>query len=218
MVNFGKGMSSFASRASRVMESQVRKAEGIEVQEEGIEDEMKRNLQATQAAHEKLLNGFMEASQDRFSKLEKSINKIKGHMGRIADRVLNREFGSSKDSLNLGSVRAILRSERIVNNGRNEEVTDESNTSPRKRNDEVKRIPDREDIEDGRIQILDEVEASKMNPINNKPSSPSVPKVPYPRRLRKDKMEPSFKDIYDVLSKPIQLEHMIVIVWTSLMV
>ena len=78
---------------------------------------------------------------------------------------------------------------------------EESNTSPRERNNEEKRIPDREDIEDGRIQIPNEVETSKTNPINNKPSSPSVPKVPYPRRLRKDKMEQSFKDIYDVLSK-----------------
>ncbi|KAK1564659.1 hypothetical protein Q3G72_008247 [Acer saccharum] len=166
----------------------------MKVQEGGIEDEMKRNLQVTQAAYEKLLNGFMEASQDRFmeasqdrfSKLERSINRIERNMGRIVDRVLNREFGSSRDSLNLGSARAILRSGRIVNNGRNEEVTevtDESNTSSRERNDEEKRISDRENIKDGRIQIPDEVEASKMNPINNKLSSPSVPKVPYPRRL-----------------------------------
>ncbi|KAK1588755.1 hypothetical protein Q3G72_026701 [Acer saccharum] len=133
----------------------------MKVQEGGIEDEMKRNLQVTQVAYEKLLNGFMEASQYRFSKLEKSIYRIEGHMGRIADRVLNREFGSSKDSLNLGSARAILRHGRIVNNRKNEDVTNESNTSPRERNDEEKRIPDREDIEDGRIQILDEMRKIK---------------------------------------------------------
>ncbi|KAK1591427.1 hypothetical protein Q3G72_007628 [Acer saccharum] len=184
MAKFSKGMASFASRALRVTECQAGKVEGMKVQEGSIEDETKRNLQVAQAAYEKLLNGFMEASQDRFSKLEKSMNRIEGHIGRIADRVLNREFGSSKDSLNLGNARSILRSGRIVNNGRNEEFTNERNTSPRERNDEEKRIPDREDIEDGRIQILDEVESSKTNPINNKPSSPSVPKVPYPRRER----------------------------------
>ncbi|KAI9165843.1 hypothetical protein LWI28_021565 [Acer negundo] len=120
MAYFNNGMTSFALRASRVMESQVIEAEGMRFQEGDIEDEMKRNLQVTQAT--------------------------------IADKVLNREIGSSRDSLSL----AILRSGRIVINGRNEEITDERNNSPKERNGEEKRIPVWEGIEGGRIQILDE--------------------------------------------------------------
>ncbi|KAI9195795.1 hypothetical protein LWI28_018082 [Acer negundo] len=79
------------------------------------DDEMKSNLQVMQATYEKLLNGFMEASQDRFSKLEKAVN-------RIVDKLLSGNIRSSRDSLNFGSARAILRSGRIVNNGRNKVV------------------------------------------------------------------------------------------------
>ena len=71
-----------------------------------IEDEMKRNLQDTQATYEKLLNGFMETSQDCFSKLEESIKRIEWHIGKISDKVLNCEIGSSRDSFNLDSARA----------------------------------------------------------------------------------------------------------------
>ncbi|KAI9176957.1 hypothetical protein LWI28_009203 [Acer negundo] len=140
MVNFNKGMTSFTSRTSRITKSQVREAEGMRVQEEDIKDEMNRNLQVIQATYKKLLNGFMEASQDRFSKLEKAVNRIEGHLGRIEDKVLNREIVSLRDSLNLECARAILRSGRIVNNGRNEEIIDESNNAPRERNDEEKGI------------------------------------------------------------------------------
>ncbi|KAI9159748.1 hypothetical protein LWI28_001538 [Acer negundo] len=140
MENFNKGMALFTLRASRVTESQLREAEGMRVQEGVIEDEMKRNLQVIQVTYEKLLNGFVEASQDRFLKLEKAVNIIDGHLGRIADKVLNREIGSSRDSLNLGSARSILRSGRIMNNGRSEEITDKSNNSPRERNNEEKGI------------------------------------------------------------------------------
>ncbi|KAI9182598.1 hypothetical protein LWI28_027044 [Acer negundo] len=182
MENYNKGMASFTSRASRVTESQVREADGTRVQEGDINDEMKRNLQVMQAMYEKLLKGLKEASQDRFSKLERAINRIDGHLGRIADKVLNRNIESSKDSLNLGSAMAILRSGRIVNNGRNEEITGERNNSPRERNDEKKGIPVQEDIEGGRIQISDEIETLNANPSNNKPPSPSLPKVPYPGR------------------------------------
>ncbi|KAI9157276.1 hypothetical protein LWI28_019684 [Acer negundo] len=80
---FNKGMASFTLRASRVPQSQVREADGTRVQEGDIEDDMKRNLQAMQATYEKLLNGFMEASQGRFSKLEKAINRIDGHWGEL---------------------------------------------------------------------------------------------------------------------------------------
>ncbi|KAK1568231.1 hypothetical protein Q3G72_021973 [Acer saccharum] len=170
MANFNEGMALFASRASRVMEGQVREAKDMRLQEGDIEDEMKRNLQDTQATYEKLLNGFMETSQDR-------------------------------DSLNLSSSGAILRSGRIVNNGRNEETMDESNKTPRERNDEEKGILVREDTEGGKVKILDVEETPKADPSNNKLPSPSFPRVPYPGRLRKDKMEQSFKDIYDVLSK-----------------
>ncbi|KAI9194875.1 hypothetical protein LWI28_009852 [Acer negundo] len=156
MANFNKGMSSFTLRASRVMESHVKEAEGTRVQEGDIDNEMKSNLQVMQATYEKLLNGFMEASQDRFSKLEKSVNRIDGHLWRIADKLLSGNIGSSRDSLNLGIPRAILRSGRIVNNGRNEEIAGESNNSPRERKDEEKRIPVQEDIEGGRIQIPNE--------------------------------------------------------------
>ena len=41
MANFNKGMASFALRASRMMESQVREAEEMKLQEGDIEDEMK---------------------------------------------------------------------------------------------------------------------------------------------------------------------------------
>ncbi|KAI9165953.1 hypothetical protein LWI28_023561 [Acer negundo] len=180
MENFNKGMASFTLRASRVTKSQVRDVEGTRVQEGGIEDDMKRNLQVMQATYEKLLNGFMEASQDRFSKLEKAVNKIDRHLGRIMDKVLNREIGSSRDLLNLGSARTILRSGRIMNNGRNGEITGVSNNSPRDRNDEEKGILVQEDIEGGRIQISDKVETSNANPSNNKLPSPGVLKVPCP--------------------------------------
>ncbi|KAI9173503.1 hypothetical protein LWI28_002360 [Acer negundo] len=58
----------------------------MKLQEGNVEDEIKRNLQDTQATYKKLLNGFMKASQDRFSKLEKSVNRIEGHMGKIMAR------------------------------------------------------------------------------------------------------------------------------------
>ncbi|KAK0571379.1 hypothetical protein LWI29_014896 [Acer saccharum] len=115
--------------------------------------------------------------QDRFSKLEKSINRIEGHIGRIADKVLNGEIKSSRDSLKLGSAIAILRSGRIVNNGRNEETTDESNKSPKERNDEEIGVSVRGNNEGERIQIPDEVETPKADPSNNKLPSPSFPKV-----------------------------------------
>ncbi|KAI9191354.1 hypothetical protein LWI28_007391 [Acer negundo] len=121
---------------------------------------MKSNLQVMQATYEKLLNGFMEASQDSFSKLEKAVNRIDRideHLGRISDKLLSEKIGSSRDLLNLGSARAILRSGRILNNGRNEEIAGESNNSPRERKNEEKGIPIQEDIEGGRIQILDEM-------------------------------------------------------------
>ncbi|KAI9153369.1 hypothetical protein LWI28_010317 [Acer negundo] len=155
MANFNKGMASFASRASRVTKSHVREAKGTRVQEGDINDEMKSNFQVMQATYEKLLHGFMEASRDRFSKLEKAVNRIDGQLGRIADKLLSRKIESSRDSFNLGSARAILRSGRIMNNGRNEEIAEESNNSPRERKDEKKGIPVLEDIEGGRIQILD---------------------------------------------------------------
>ncbi|KAK0574437.1 hypothetical protein LWI29_023705 [Acer saccharum] len=103
----------------------------IVLKEGDLEDEMKTNLQQTQTTYERLLNGFMKASQDRFSKLENSVKRIEGHIGRIAKKVLNGEIGSSNDSLHLGGVKAILRSGRIVNNGRNEEQIEESNKTPR---------------------------------------------------------------------------------------
>ncbi|KAI9197006.1 hypothetical protein LWI28_028949 [Acer negundo] len=153
MENFNKGMASFTSRASRVTESQV-----------------------MQATYEKLLNRFMEASQDRFSKLEKAVNIIDGHLVRIADKLLSGKIGSSRDLLNLGSARAILRSGRIVDNGRNEEIVGEINNSPRERKDKEKWIPVQEDIEGGRIQIPDELETLNANPSNNKLPNPGVPK------------------------------------------
>ncbi|KAI9196805.1 hypothetical protein LWI28_027177 [Acer negundo] len=57
-------------------------------------------------------------------------------MGRIADKLLSGKIGSSRDSLNLGSARVILRSGRIVKNGRNEEIMGESNNSPMEKKDE----------------------------------------------------------------------------------
>ena len=130
----------------------------------------------------------MEASQDRFSILEKSVNRIEGHLGRIADKVLNGGIGSSKGSPHLGSANAILRSGRIVNNVRNEEPIEGSNETPRERNNEEKEIPSEE-------------ETPRAIPSNNKLPNPITPRVPYLGRLRNDKMEKSFKDIYDVLSK-----------------
>ncbi|KAI9173708.1 hypothetical protein LWI28_005170 [Acer negundo] len=180
MVNFNKGMTFFTSR---VTESQVGEAEGTRVQEGDIDDVMKSNLQVMQATYEKLLNGFMEASQDRFSKLEKAVNRIDGHLGRIVNKLLSGKIGSSMDSFNLGSATAILRSGRIMKNGRNEEIMGESNSSPRKRKDEEKGIPVQEDIEGGRIQIPDEVETLNANPCNNKLPNPGVPKVPYLGRI-----------------------------------
>ncbi|KAI9201524.1 hypothetical protein LWI28_024792 [Acer negundo] len=54
MANFNKGMSSLALGASRVTKGQVREAMDMKLQEEDVEDEMKRNLQDTQATYEKL--------------------------------------------------------------------------------------------------------------------------------------------------------------------
>jgi hypothetical protein len=130
MEKFTREMTTFATRSSREEESEVRAPEEVEFHEEGIEDEMRRNLHETQATYEKLLNGFMEASQSRFLKLEESIGRLEGHVGRIAEKVLSGEVMGSSDSLNLGSARAILRSGRVVNNGRNEGVTSDNNNSP----------------------------------------------------------------------------------------
>ncbi|KAK1592210.1 hypothetical protein Q3G72_021302 [Acer saccharum] len=98
----------------------------------------------------------------------------------IADKVLNGEIGSSSDSLHLGSAKAILRSGRIVNNGRNEEQIEESNKTPKERNDEEKEIPAREDTGGERIQVPNEEETPKADPSNNKLPSPIAPRVPYP--------------------------------------
>ncbi|KAK1564621.1 hypothetical protein Q3G72_007259 [Acer saccharum] len=178
MANFNEGMVSFASRASTVTEDHSREDKEIGLKEGDLGDEMKRNLQQTQTTYERLLNGFMEASQDRFSRLEKMVKKIEGHIGRIADKVLNGEIGSSSDSLHLGSAKAILRCGRIVNNGRNEELIEESNKTPRERNDEEKEIPAREDIGGERIQVPNEEETPKVDPSNNKLPSPIAPRVP----------------------------------------
>ena len=173
----------------------------MEFHEEGIEDEMRRNLQETQATYEKLLNGFMEASQSRFLKLEESIGRLEGHVGRIADKVLSGEVIGSSDSLNFGSARAILRSGRVVNNGRNEGVTIDNNNSPIEGNDEENVVLAREIVEREKTLIPEEIEPPKGNPSNNTPLNPSFSRVPYLGRLKKDRMEQSFKDIYDVLSK-----------------
>ncbi|KAK1550013.1 hypothetical protein Q3G72_012327 [Acer saccharum] len=165
------------------MKDQIREDREIGLKEGDLGDEMKRNLQLTQTTYERLLNGFMEASQDRFSRLEKSVKRIKGHIRRIADKVLNGEIGSSSDSLHLGSAKAILRSGRIVNNGINEEPIEESNKTPRERNDEEKEIPAREDTGGKKIQVPNEEETPKADPSNNKLPSPIAPRVPYPGRV-----------------------------------
>ncbi|KAK1548437.1 hypothetical protein Q3G72_010551 [Acer saccharum] len=134
----------------------------------------------------------MEASQDRFSKLENSVKRIEGHIGRIADKVLNGEIGSSSDSLHLGSAKAILRSGRIVNNRRNEEQIEESNKTPREKNDEEKEIPAREDIEGERIQVPIEEETPKAEPSNNKLPSPIAPRVPYLGSVEEEASEKEF--------------------------
>ena len=72
MENFTREMTTFATRSSRGVESEVRASEEVEFHEEGIEDEMRRNLQETQATYEKHLNGFMEASQSRFMEASQS--------------------------------------------------------------------------------------------------------------------------------------------------
>ena len=77
MANFNREMTTFATRTSRGVEKQVRVPEEVEFHEEGMEDEMRRNLQETQATCEKLLNGFMDASQSWFLKLEESIGRCK---------------------------------------------------------------------------------------------------------------------------------------------
>ena len=89
------------------------------------------------------MNGFMDASQSRFLKLEESIGRLEGHVEKIADKVLRGEAVGSSDSFNLGSARAILRSGRIVNNGINEGITVGSDNSPIEGNDEEK-------VEEGR--------------------------------------------------------------------
>ena len=43
------------------------------------------------------MNGFVEAIQSRFSKLEESIGRLEGHVGRIADKVLRGETVGSSD-------------------------------------------------------------------------------------------------------------------------
>ncbi|KAK0583335.1 hypothetical protein LWI29_035863 [Acer saccharum] len=57
---------------------------------------------------------------------------------------------------------------------------DESNKTPRERNDEEKGILVREDTEGGKVKILDVEETPKADPSNNKLPSPSFPRVPYP--------------------------------------
>ena len=73
MANFNREMTTFATRTSRGVERQERVLEEVEFHEEGMEDEMRRNLQETQATYEKLLNGFMDASQSRFLKIKQII-------------------------------------------------------------------------------------------------------------------------------------------------
>ncbi|KAK0608020.1 hypothetical protein LWI29_024261 [Acer saccharum] len=136
------------------------------------------------------LTGQMEVEEDTFK--EEMPEEERGGPAEELD---------SSDSFHLGSAKAILRSGRIVNNGRNEEPIEESNETPRERNDDEKEIPVRKDTRGKKIHVPNEEETPKADPSNNKLPSAIAPRVPYPGRLKKDKMEKSFKDIYNVLSK-----------------
>ncbi|KAK1550252.1 hypothetical protein Q3G72_016185 [Acer saccharum] len=104
---------------------------------------------------EKILNGFMEASSDKFSKLEDSVRRIEGYIGKIAKEVLSTEFKDSKESSNQGSDRVVLRSGRVVNNGREGETVKERSEPPR-------------EVEDREVQVNkdeQEVELPKGDPL-----------------------------------------------------
>ena len=45
------------------------------------------------------------------------------------------------------------------------------------------------------------VEKSKVSPLLHKSTNPYIPPIPFPGRLQKSKLEKSYKDIYDILSK-----------------
>ena len=201
MEAFTREMATFATRSSRGTEREVREPEEVEFHEEGIEDEMRRNLHETQATYERLLNGFMEASHNRFLKLEESIGRLEGHVGVIAEKVLSGKVMDSSDSPNLGSARAVLRSGRVVNNGRNEGVPIDNTNSPIEGIDKEDVVPERETVDRERALGPEELEPPKEKPSDNTSLNPSFSRIPYPGRLKKDRLEQSFKDIYDVLSK-----------------
>ncbi|CAL2256400.1 unnamed protein product [Prunus armeniaca] len=124
---------------------------------------------------------------------------MKTQLGQIVDALSQREPGKFPSQLlilqrNQEQAKAVitLRSGKVINNGVDNEVTNEF--------DHVNAGPTQEENEklnDDPSNVTSSFEAPNFH----KDEKPYTPPIPFPRRLAKSKQDKSFKEIFDILSK-----------------
>ncbi|KAK1553978.1 hypothetical protein Q3G72_006059 [Acer saccharum] len=91
LAKFNRDMELFASRHSREERAHDSNSSNMGPKDENPEEEMLEAIRASQISYERTLNGCLEASALRFSRLEASLRRVEVHFGAIMDAMQGEE-------------------------------------------------------------------------------------------------------------------------------
>ena len=131
-----------------------------------------------------------QRNEVQFQNIQASLKKTDTQVGQLAEAQQRMENGKFPSFTKQAKAMTILRNGKTLTDNSPAKLSNKSAivSGPSKENT----IPQEEEIV---------VEKSKVSPLLHKSTNTYIPPVPFPGRLQKSKLEKSYKDIYDILSK-----------------
>ncbi|XP_038697987.1 uncharacterized protein LOC119995545 [Tripterygium wilfordii] len=170
-----------------------------------LEESIKLFVQESRARMDR--HDAMIATQEtKLNQTLASMGKLEVQVGQLVDVIKIKEPGKLPSQPEQAKAITVLRSGKVIDNQINYEVTDNSTLNADQRRESVQPQHITTSNHSEKIQKPESIQSSEKQP-NSESSSlqkspnPYIPPIPFPGRLKQSKLDKSFSEIYDTLSK-----------------